>query len=230
MRERLKFSVPEITPEAEAVSESPNERVREHLEQALALFAEIARPAGILSEISIPEFEEVFRGEGKNEPEAPLKAIFPRAEHLALYAVTLGEGVSQKISELFESGDYALGYLLDSVASGGADKASARAGRHWEDLLIRQRRASPEMRVLGYSPGYCGWHLSGQGKLFGTLRPEEIGITLSETFLMQPLKSISGVLVAGPSEIHVFDSAFAFCSECRNRTCRTRMNALRKEP
>lgn len=230
MRERLKFSIPEITPEPEAVSKSPNGKVKALLEQALTLFAELARPSGILSEISIPEFEDVFHGEGKNEPEAPLRHIFPRSEHLALYAVTLGDGVSRKISGLFETGDYALGYLLDSVASGGADRASERTGRCWEDLLIRQGSASAGTRVLGYSPGYCGWNLSGQRRLFGALHPKEIGITLSEAFLMQPLKSVSGVLVAGPSGIHVFDNAFAFCSECRNRTCQTRMKALRTKP
>ena len=57
--------------------------------------------------------------------------------------------------------------------------------------------------VLRYSPGYCGWHVSGQINLFNTLTPEKIGITLGESCLMNPLKSVSGVLVAGPPNIHI---------------------------
>ena len=77
--------------------------------------------------------------------------------------------------------------------------------------------------MLPYSPGYCGWHVSGQGRLFGALCPEEIGIRLNASFLMQPLKSVSGVLVAGAPEIHDFDDDFDFCAECTTRECRVRI-------
>lgn len=77
-----------------------------------------------------------------------------------------------------------------------------------------------------FSPGYCGWHVSGQKRLFESLRPDEIGIELSESFLMQPLKSVSGVIVVGPREIFDFDDAFSFCDECSTHSCRDRIRTV----
>ena len=220
MREKLSFSVPEITPKPERVSGKAESRVKAIQDQAFTLFSELARPVGILSEVSIPEFGEIFRGEGKNEVPVPLEDIFPRAERLALYALTLGEAVSSKISGLFESGDFTLGYLLDSVASQGAELASEKLAQHWEGSLSR-----PGM-VLGYSPGYCGWHMSGQKAIFAALHPGEVGISLGESFLMQPIKSMSGVLVVGQRKIHQFENNFPFCVDCRDWSCRVRIQEL----
>ncbi|MCX6843389.1 MAG: hypothetical protein NTX53_14035 [candidate division WOR-3 bacterium] len=79
---------------------------------------------------------------------------------------------------------------------------------------------------LRYSPGYCGWDITGQRQLFQALRPEEIGITLRESCLMEPLKSISGVLVAARPEVHRFDNTYPFCSACTTQTCRSRIAAV----
>jgi len=49
---------------------------------------------------------------------------------------------------------------------------------------------------------------------------------LNERCLMHPLKSVSGVLAAGPADIHQFTPAWAFCADCRNRTCLVRMKQL----
>jgi hypothetical protein len=79
---------------------------------------------------------------------------------------------------------------------------------------------------MRYSPGYCGWHISGQKMLFQFLRPEEIGISLLESFLMKPLKSVTGVLIAGKKTVHVFKPEFPFCSECKDHSCQQRIKAL----
>jgi hypothetical protein len=83
-------------------------------------------------------------------------------------------------------------------------------------------------RALAYSPGYCGWHVTGQRKLFKYLRPEEIGITLNASCLMQPLKSVSGVLVVGPGHVHKFQPTYSFCETCREKQCRERIATVLK--
>jgi hypothetical protein len=80
--------------------------------------------------------------------------------------------------------------------------------------------------MMRFSPGYCGWDLTAQRGLFEALQPAEIGITLSESCLMRPLKSISGVFIAGEKGIFVFDDVFSFCGECATHECRDRITAL----
>ncbi len=170
--------------------------------KALNRFVEVAKPVGILSRISPDDFELVYRGEGRNEPHAPMGGIFCRAEHLALFVVTLGGGVSLEIQERFKANDFALGSMLDSVASAAADRMAEVAQHRFLEMLEGCGQSTSATHVLRYSPGYCGWHISSQRKLFEFLRPERIGISLRESFLMEPLKSVSGVVIAGPAEIH----------------------------
>ncbi|UCE26659.1 MAG: hypothetical protein JSW52_09965, partial [Candidatus Coatesbacteria bacterium] len=92
--------------------------------------------------------------------------------------------------------------------------------------LAKNGKLSPESGVLRYSPGYCGWDISGQKKLFEYLKPNDVGITLRESYLMEPLKSVSGVIVAGPAEIHDFELNYPFCRDCVTKFCRDRIKSV----
>ena len=234
MRKVLEIPVHEIKPDQDSVLETQGipsgqeltEDVRTLLRKATDLFLEFSKPRAVISNISIPEFEALYKGEGLNEQDTPLDVVLRKAASLALFAVTIGETVTEKIDELFQANDFALGSILDSVASAGTDKAADRVENRYFDLLSEIGKITTSKDILRFSPGYCGWHMSGQKRLFEFLRPEDIGITLLESFLMKPLKSISGVLVAGDKEVFVFDDSYPFCSECRSRSCQERIKTL----
>ena len=194
--------------------------------EAIDLYQELTQPAGIVSSITISRFEDVFRGEGLNEPANPVEDIFRKSSSLSLFAVTLGAVLSSRVTELFENGDYASGYMLDSISSFAADKLTDLAAAHLKSELAGRDPEASSLRVLGYSPGYCGWHISGQKKLFEVLHPDETGITLNESCLMSPIKSVSGVLIAGPGVIHEFVNSYPFCDTCRAKSCIGRMRNL----
>ena len=50
-----------------------------------------------------------------------------------------------------------------------------------------------------YSPGYCGWDVSEQKKLFKILPEKFCGIELTDSCLMHPIKSVSGIIGIGKS-------------------------------
>ncbi|MGB3094240.1 MAG: vitamin B12 dependent-methionine synthase activation domain-containing protein [Candidatus Zixiibacteriota bacterium] len=234
MREIIEIRVDQIKPDQDSVLETQGippgagltEEVNALLEKAMDLFLEFSIPRAVISDISILEFEDVYEGQGSNEKDTPLDEILKKADSLALFAVTVGERVTKKINQLFKANDFALGSMLDSVASAGTDKAAERMENRYFDLLSEIGKITTSKDILRFSPGYCGWHMSGQKRLFEFLRPEDIGITLLESFLMKPLKSISGVLVAGDKEVFVFDDSYPFCSECRSRSCQERIKTL----
>ena len=230
MREIVRLPVVDCLPTAADVlagqgvpadRETP-EPIAESLCEARDLFRELAIPISVVFDITKEEFAAVYHGEGKNAPESPLAGIFPKAEQLVLFAVTIGEKVGEEISRLFASSRFDLGYLLDAVASSGTD----RLAENVQQLLAP--RAPVGTVFLRYSPGYCGWDITGQRQFFRALRPEEIGITLRESCLMEPLKSISGVLVAARPEDHRFDNTYPFCSACTTQTCRDRITGIQK--
>jgi hypothetical protein len=205
-------------------------KVSEHVvglaDRSIERYAGLVEPRGTVTTIATDDFAPVYRGEGMNAHRTPLEEIYPRAEHLALFAVTLGEAISVEISELFRRNEPAEAYALDAIASERADAAAALLARLYLEKLLQEGRVESSSRVLPYSPGYCGWHVTGQRRLFDHLNPQSIGVTLNSSCLMQPLKSVSGVLVIGPPSIHEFHNDFDFCALCSTYQCRGRIASL----
>jgi hypothetical protein len=193
--------------------------------KAAELLRRHARPAAMMEQVAPEEFARVYDGEGKNLSPAPLETVWPQAARLALYTATLGEEVSREIAALFEVDDYALGYVLDALASCAADGLSRILAKRYVAALVVRGEVPADSRALDYSPGYCGWDISGQRALFARLRPAEIGVAINESCLMRPLKSVSGVIAVGPASIHRIEPAYACCATCGERSCHERGSA-----
>jgi hypothetical protein len=234
--EVLRFHAEDVLPSMTSVLEAqgipphvhPDERTRQLVEEALLLYRATVQPVGVLLEVEKEVFASIFKGDGRNDLESPVRPISRHAESLALFAATLGQPVCSEISQAFHRNDFALGSMLDCVASEGAElTAQLLEDAHRNHL--RSRNAFDGKRgTLRFSPGYCGWDMSGQRSLFQALQPGIIGITLNSSFLMQPIKSISGVIIAGKKEIFQFDDTFSFCRDCATHTCRDRISTLLK--
>lgn len=233
----FRFEPQEITPNRDSVLDllgiPGDTELRPDIETMLGtsmeLFSKLAEPRGIVKDISTEGFAELYPGEGRNAAETPLEDIYPRAEALAMFAVTIGKEISERLSSLFDEKEFAFASMLDAVASDGTDRlAEIMVSRYLAEPGLVERGLDG-MASLRYSPGYCGWHVSGQRALFRYLEPGEIGIELLESCLMQPTKSISGVIVSGEPGIHLFDPAFEFCSECTSPTCRERIASIHRE-
>jgi len=237
MFEILTFSSDQVTPEREPVfasqgipaGESGTETLNALYAEAMNVYLATAQPLAVMEEISKSDFEAVYHGEGRNEPDTPVADVFPRADALALFVVTLGERISNAVDDHFSARDFALACMLDAVASAAADATAEAVETRFQEALAARGRLAPTYGVLRYSPGYCGWHVSGQKRLFEFLKPERIGVSLRESFLMEPLKSVSGVLIAGPREIHQFSPTYFVCEQCTTRDCQERMRKLSEE-
>ena len=198
---------------------------------AVANLATTIAPAGVLQEVAIPDFAAVYAGAGHNDRQTPLAPIFPRAERLFLFAVTCGPAVSERIAAAFAAHDFPLGAALDAAASLAADRCAQAAQDAAESVVRAAAPGDPRgLMALRYSPGYCGWHVSGQAALLARLAPVEAGITLTAGFVMEPLKSVSGVVVVGRTGIHHFTRVYACCAGCTEQTCRERLRVSDPQP
>jgi hypothetical protein len=234
MRDVIEIGKQEIIPSQEDTFAlqgiSPGSRVSSNIlllfDKAVEIFTEHAQPVGMVAEVGKNDFGVIYAGEGRNEANTPVAEIYQKAGRLALFATTVGQGLHDKINELFVSKDFALGSMVDSVASAGVEKAADVLETYFRNALISSIEDEKNIAVMRYSPGYCGWHVSGQRKLFEYLKPGEIGINLRASFLMEPLKSASGVFIAGGAEIHFFNDNYAFCSQCETHSCRKRLYSI----
>ena len=237
IQEILYIPVHDVLPPIRAILEGqgiprwvqPDERTVRLAQDALSIYKEAAKPVGRVMEISRDHFATVFDGEGRNDEASPVGPIFRESDNLALFAVTLGENMSKEISRKFENHDFALGTMLDAAASEGAEMAALVIEDSYRRHLLESGRFDRRHGTLRFSPGYCGWHISAQKKLFQTLEPDKIGITLNASYLMTPIKSITGVIVSGKKSIFEFEDVFSFCRDCATHSCRERVKALSEQ-
>jgi len=228
------IEISRVTPSTAAILEaqgiptgrSADPRTRRLAEQAVRLFSELAVPAGIAADTTKSDFTAIYDGDGGNDAATPLDNIIPEASRLLIFAVTVGQPVCDEISALFARNDFAAGAMLDAAASCGADLAADAIERQCEDELRSASGRESSSGAMRFSPGYCGWHVTGQRRLFAALKPERIGISLNDSCLMRPLKSVSGVVVVAPRQVFDIDDTYPFCAACSTHSCRDRFATL----
>lgn len=115
------------------------------------------------------------------------------AEKLALFLCTAGSGISRISGDMMKEKDMLAGYILDVIGSAIVEKAM-----NIIQTRFGNRMAEKGLRITNrFSPGYCGWQTSEQYKLFGILPEDFCGVRLNEAALMNPVKSISGIIGIG---------------------------------
>ena len=109
--------------------------------------------------------------------------------HVALQVVTTGERAAEEGRKLAEQGKVHDQFLLHGL---GAELTEVLAGYCQAGLP----KLPGWSKVARYSPGYPVWpDLSEQQKIFTLLRPERIGVTLTENFQMVPEYSTSAIVL-----------------------------------
>ncbi len=130
-------------------------------------------------------------------------------DKFAVVIVTLGEEVDTLLS-YYKRTDIVKAFIADLIASELAELTSRKVISGIEQTLTGDEKISN-----AYSPGYCGWALTEQRKLFALFDEKPCGITLTESCLMLPVKSISSVLAIGKNVV----KAPYGCEICTKTDC-----------
>jgi hypothetical protein len=146
-----------------------------------------------------------------------IQKMLRHSEYYALFIVTAGAEAETLARSLLEAGNYLEGYIVDLVASYIVDLVADQV----EDQ-VRQLVLMRGMQITNrYSPGYCSWKVEEQQKLFSLFPNGCCGISLSSSSLMNPIKSISGIIGIG-SGVRYQDYSCELCSmtDCTFRRTR----------
>jgi len=138
-------------------------------------------------------------------------AEFKEADEAALFVCSIGSAMEKWSKELMFSGDAIRGYFVDIVASAAAETVA----NILHDQIKKQMLQNGSKVTNRYSPGYCNWAVSEQHLLFSLLPDNFCGVTLSESALMAPIKSVSGIIGIG-SKVKFNDY---LCDGCNQKNC-----------
>lgn len=116
-----------------------------------------------------------------------------KMDHVAIFACTAGKGIGDYSKELMHEGDFVKGYIADVVGSEIVESAMDKV----QDELENEMKSKGLNITDRYSPGYCGWSVGEQQKLFSFFPENFCNIHLSPSSLMLPIKSVSGIIGIG---------------------------------
>lgn len=114
-------------------------------------------------------------------------SIFESAEKVALCICTIGPELEGEINELMKKNEMAKALILDALGSEAAEEVAIQSDK----FLAKKAREMNLWPSKRFSPGYGKWDIKEQRFIFKMLPARDIGVSLTESCMMIPRKSVS---------------------------------------
>lgn len=199
---------------------TPNPRIAAILDPLIDEGSQLAAPRAVYRVLPVAGIDRrslrVETPTGITEFHGAIGEFLGASLGIAVFIATAGPRVERRASELLRQHDDLGAMVLNAV---GAERAEAA-----EAIVIQQLRATCQNAglapTLPYSPGYCGMKLVEQRNVFSLFAGLDTGVTLTPHCLMQPIKSVSGLIGLGLAEnVQAFGSP---CDRCDAHNCNMR--------
>ncbi|MCL6452762.1 MAG: methionine synthase [Alicyclobacillus sp.] len=128
-------------------------------------------------------------------------------DYVAFFTVTTGRGVRERAARLMEQGAYLQAHALQALALELAEATAERVHHVLRDAwgfpdpleMTMRERFIARYQGIRVSFGYPACpNLEDQAQLFRLLQPEDIGVRLTDGFMMEPEASVSAMVFAHP--------------------------------
>lgn len=119
-----------------------------------------------------------------------ISEVLNECERVIVFIGSVGAEFDTLISKIRERKDIVQEFVIDIIGSILADSISYYVKYFYEDQIGSKKTYF----TLPLSPGYCNWNIKEQLKLFSLINDNEIGVKLSPSCLMIPIKSVSGII------------------------------------
>ena len=126
-----------------------------------------------------------------------------------VFAATVGLGIDRLIAK-YASISAAKALIFQAI---GAERIEALC-----DLFCEELRGEYGYTTIRFSPGYGDFPLEKQREIFELLAcPKHIGVSLTESLLMTPTKSVTAVV--GLSSACIDEKSESGCAACEKKDC-----------
>jgi cobalamin-dependent methionine synthase I len=129
------------------------------------------------------------------------------SEAYTFFICTSGVEYEDYQQQLMKQGDMVRVFIADALGSVIAEHCADRM----EEGLQESIDKLGWHHTNRFSPGYCGWHVSEQQLLFPQFKGQTCGVTLTDSSLMLPIKSVSGIIGLG-KEVRHLDYTCGLCN------------------
>lgn len=146
----------------------------------------------------------------------PIAGFLKPATRVAAFVVTVGDDLEKMSDQRMRQGARLEGYVLNAIGSAAADAAVDALA----DIIYFEDASPEEALTPPFSPGYCGLPLDEQISVFAIVDARPIGVRLLPTMIMQPIKSVSGLIGIGESA--QIEAHGVPCQWCDLTTCHMR--------
>ena len=113
------------------------------------------------------------------------------SDQVVLFMTTLGPRLEEEVKKLFDEDRMAEAVILDAI---GSETADAVADELHHVVLKRLAEENGFKITPRFSPGYGDWPVTVQNEFLTACGGDRIGISVNESSLMSPRKSVSAVL------------------------------------
>jgi 5-methyltetrahydrofolate--homocysteine methyltransferase len=128
-------------------------------------------------------------------------------DYVGFLVVTAGQNIRERATEMKDNGDYLRSHALQALALETAEGFAERVHHMMRDIwgfpdsaeMTMKQRFGARYQGVRVSFGYPACpNLEDQELLFSLLNPADIGIELTEGFMMEPEASVSAMVFAHP--------------------------------
>ena len=147
------------------------------------------------------------------------------AERVVFLAATVGEKIEEAISRHFDEGRYAHSVLLDAAATAAVEQVCDAC-----EVMLRPQLAKEGFSMRWrFSPGYGDWDIHAQPELLRLTQAASIGVSLTESLMLCPRKSVTAVIGLVSGKAAASEHAPKGCASCEKLDCPSRKIEVEKE-
>lgn len=170
------------------LEDNQRSKFEDYIEQALA----VIKLKGVGRRLLINKLEpsRILLKEGINFKSESLTRILIGCQEVLFIAATAGPEIGRVISDNAKGKNITAAVVFDAVASEAVDSALGWIINYFNCELIRENRQVASRR---FSAGYGDFLLENQKIIFDILRLGQLGVSLSEEYMLIPEKTVTAV-------------------------------------
>jgi len=191
-------------------------RMEEMLEEKRGICKDAVQPAAIYNTFIIKNIDRdsVSLESGHIFNGSNIAKILKGSDAASIFIYTLGKKIDDLIKKEQDSGDTLGTIIMDAITT----SMLGVAGEYFGSIIKKGNIIKKGYgATCTYSPGQYKWTIEEQKEIFNMVDGSKIGVSLNDSFLMVPFKSVSGIYGFGPE--NKINKTRVACDLCPRENC-----------